>query len=88
MVKVVAKPIEMVSWTDSLGNIHPIRFRYIEKDESYRIVKIDRVAHKELEKLCGNHILVYRCYSTINGQQKIFEIKYELGSCKWILFKI
>lgn len=87
-MKVVATPIEMVSWTDSLGNIHPIRFRYIEKDESYKVIKVDRVAHKELEKLCGNDMLVYRCYTTINAQQKIFEIKYEIRTCKWILFKI
>lgn len=87
-MKVVAKPIEMVSWTDSLGNIHPIRFRYIEKDESYKVIKVDRVAHKELEKLCGNDMLVYRCYTTINAQKKIFEIKYEIRTCKWILFKI
>lgn len=87
-MKVVAKAIDMVSWTDSLGNIHPIRFRYIEKDESYRVIKIDRVVHKEMEKLCGNNMWIYRCCTTINGQQKIFELKYELGSCKWMLFKI
>ena len=26
-MKVVAKPIEMIAWTDEKGNINPIRFK-------------------------------------------------------------
>jgi hypothetical protein len=27
-MKIVAKPIEVVSWTDTKGNINPVRFKY------------------------------------------------------------
>lgn len=87
-MKVVAKPIEVVTWTDMKGNINPIRFRFLEKDESYKVIKINKVIHKDLEKLCGNPMIIYRCSAAVNGQQRLFEIKYELNTCKWILFKI
>ena len=87
-MKVIAKPIDMVSWTDKAGNVHPVRFRLQQVDESYVTIKVDRVVCKELEKLAGNKMLVYKCQSIIDGVQKIFELKYELGTCKWILYKI
>lgn len=87
-MKVVAKPIDVVTWTDRSGSIHPIRFRYIEKDESYKVIKINKVIHREKEKLCGNPMMIYHCSTTINGIEKFFELKYELSTCKWILFKI
>ena len=87
-MKVVAKPIDMVSWTDKEGNVHPVRFRLQQPDESYVTIKVDRVVCRELEKLAGNKMLVYKCQSIVGGVQKIFELKYELGTCKWILFKI
>lgn len=33
-------------------------------------------------------MLVYTCSAAIDGTEKIFEIKYDVESCKWILFKI
>ena len=87
-MKVVAKPIEVVSWTDKEGNIHPIRFRYENKEEEYVVIKINRIIYKSLEKLCGNPMMIYRCVTTTGGTERIFEIKYALNTCKWMLFKI
>lgn len=42
----------------------------------------------ESEKLAGNPMLVFRCQSVINNLNKIYEIKFELKTCKWILYKI
>jgi hypothetical protein len=88
IMKVVAKPIDMVCWIDSKGNICPIRFRYTEGDESYKVIKIDKVVSKDIEKFCGNNMLVFTCLSQIEGIQKKYELKYELSTCKWMLFKI
>lgn len=87
-MKVVAKPIEVVSWTDTNGNINPVRFKITNEDETISVVKIDRVICVDKQKLAGNEMLVFKCQSTINGVQKIYEIKYELRTCKFILFKI
>lgn len=87
-MKVLALPIEMVSYTDDKGSIRPVRFRIQLEDESVQVIKIDKVIVKETEKLAGNVMIVYKCQSLINNAVKLFEIKYELSTCKWILFKI
>ena len=87
-MKVVAKPIEMVAWTDTKGNINPVRFKLIKKDESSSVIKIDKVISVDKEKFAGNNMLVYKCQSVIKEVDRMYELKYELGTCKWILFKI
>lgn len=42
----------------------------------------------DLEKYCGNKVLVYTCSAVIDGIERIFEIKYDIEKCKWILYKI
>jgi hypothetical protein len=87
-MKVYAKPIEMISYTDNAGAIRPIRFRIQLENESVKVIKIDRVITKANEKLAGNNMIIYNCQSTIDGVRRLFEIKYELSTCKWILFKM
>ena len=87
-MKVLALPIEMISYTDNKGNIKPVRFRMQIDDELMQVIKIDKVLVKETEKLVGNIMIVYKCQSLIENVTKLFEIKYEISTCKWILFKI
>lgn len=87
-MKVVAKPIEVVSYTDDKGDLRPLRFRIQNEDQTTKVIKIDKVITKETEKLAGNYMLVFKCQSLIDNIQRIFEIKYELQTCKWMLFKI
>lgn len=87
-MKVVAKSIEMVAWFDKEGIPHPVRFRITNKDESCSVIKIDTVVTREKERLAGNEMFIFNCKSLINGTERMLQIKYELCSCKWILFKI
>ncbi|MFT5874092.1 MAG: hypothetical protein ACI8WT_003052 [Clostridium sp.] len=87
-MKVLALPIEMVSYTDNKGSIRPIRFRMQVDDEPMQVIKIDKVIVKESEKLAGNIMIVYKCQSLIDDTVKLFEIKYEIATCKWMLYKI
>ena len=87
-MKVLALPIEMVSYTDNKGSLRPVRFRMQIDEEPMQVVKIDKVIVKETEKFAGNIMIVYKCQSLIDNAIKLFEIKYELSTCKWILFKI
>lgn len=87
-MQVLAKPICVVSWTDEKGVIHPVRIKVQKEDESEVIIKVDRVIITEKEKLAGNEMLLFRCQSVINNQQRLFELKYELKTCKWMLFKM
>ena len=87
-MKVVAKPIEVVSYTDNKGDVKPLRIRIQNDDETLNVIRVDKVITKQTEKLAGNYMLVFKCESLIDNTSRLFEIKYELQTCKWILFKI
>lgn len=87
-MKVVAKPIEMIVWYERDGTPHPIRFRLKKEDEEWKTVKIEQVITIEKEKFAGNYMYLFRCQSLINGVQRLYELKYEMATCKWMLFKI
>lgn len=86
-MKVICKPIDMIAWFEKEGHVHPIKFRVHEGDES-RVIVIGRIRCASTEKLAGNLMYVFECESEIDGLLKIYEIKYEMATCKWILFKI
>lgn len=88
MVKVISKPIEMITYTDSNGEVRPLRFRVEAENNIRKVIKIDKIITKKKEKLAGNPMLVFKCQSAIGNMLKIFEIKYDLKDCKWILYKI
>jgi len=87
-MKIIAISIEMVAWTDEQGNIKPVRFRIANKDESISVIKVDKIISVKNEKLAGNFMQVYTCQSTIKGAERIYELKYELSTCRWILYKL
>jgi hypothetical protein len=87
-LKVIAKPIEMVAWFTMDGSPNPVRFRVEKEDESFETIRIDKIIHRTIEKLAGNNMIVYKCQSQLNGSERIYEIKYELSTCKWVLFKM
>jgi hypothetical protein len=88
VLKVVAKPIEVVAWFDNkIGTVHPVRFR-IMQNEAVTTVIIDKIIKQIEERLAGNYTLVFTCQSLINDTEKIYEIKYEIATHRWVLFKI
>jgi hypothetical protein len=78
----------MIAWFTKDGVPNPVRFRIEKENELLRVIKIDKIINKEIEKLAGNNTIVFKCQSTINEIDTTYEIKYELNTCRWILFKI
>lgn len=87
-MKVLMKPIEMIAWFTKDGLPIPLRYRITSEDKSDTVIKVDKILFKEEEKLAGNRMIVYRCESVINDTQRLFELKYELSTCKWYLYKM
>ena len=87
-MKVVAKPISVVARFPEKGMPEPVKFRLKNEDDSYTNVMIDKIIQSDMEKLAGNLMIVFRCQSLIGGVTKLYELKYELNTCKWVLFKI
>lgn len=87
-MKVVAKPIEMVAWFTVDGIPNPVRFRIKDEKQPWVVIKVNKIVTRSLEKYAGNEMLVFRCQSIMDGLEKIYELKYEKATCRWILFKI
>lgn len=87
-MKILMQPIEMIAWFTLEGAPNPLRYKMISDDASNVVVKVDRVVTRSEEKLAGNRMIIFRCQSEINGFLKLFELKYELNTCKWYLYKI
>ena len=85
-MKVVSKSIDVIALFEKDGGVKPLRFR-ISEDEEEKVIKINRVVNREIEKLAGNVMEKFVCIASVNGVERIFEIKYELLTKKWILFK-
>ena len=89
-MKVVSKSIDVIACFEKDGGVKPLRFR-ISEDEEEKVIKINRVVNRvvnrEIEKLAGNVMEKFVCIASVNGVERIFEIKYELLTKKWILFK-
>lgn len=87
-MKLLQKPIEVIAWFDSKGNLIPIKFRYFDDSEGFIKVKVDKVVEMRVDKFAGNKMYRYRCESDHNNVRKVFELCYELETCKWYLYKI
>ena len=74
-MKIVAKPIEVISYTDDKGDIRPLRFRLETEDNSVKVIKIDKVIVKETEKLAGNLMLVFKYQSLAKNKHKLDNLK-------------
>lgn len=85
-MKVVSKSIDVIAFFEKDGGVKTLRFR-ISEDEEEKVIKINRVVNREIEKLAGNVMEKFVCIASVNGVERIFEIKYELLTKKWILFK-
>ena len=87
-MKILMKSIETIAWFTVDGYPTPIRFRFSDKDIGNIIIPVQQILFSEEEKYAGNRMILYRCQSNINDILKEFELKYEIDTCKWFLYKM
>ena len=82
----IARTIQMIAWFDEKGKINPIKFKYNNEDEENKVIFINKILNRNLEKLAGNLMWKFTCSSVIDGVECIYNIKYDLINGRWILF--
>jgi hypothetical protein len=87
-IKALMQPVDMISWFTRDGVPTPIKYRLSGEDAARLTVRVDRIMERKEEKRAGNRMLVFKCRSMIDGTEKIYEIKYEVNTCRWYLYKI
>ena len=84
-MKIYMKKIKMIAWFTENGVLTPMKFQIATDDDEPATIKVDNVTERSEEKLAGNRMIIYRCQSLINGVEKQYELKYEIGSCLNVL---
>ncbi len=87
-MKVLMKPIEMIAWFSEDKHPIPLRYRIDSEDGDKVVIKIDRILYSQDEKLVGNKIISYQCEGQVNNLHKVFQIKYDISSCKWYVYSL
>ncbi|MDQ7094242.1 hypothetical protein REC12_11640 [Desulfosporosinus sp. PR] len=82
-MKILMAPIEMIAWFDIPGTPRPIRFRH-----DGNIVKVEMITKISEEGPVIKQTKIYDCQSEIHGQMRQFQLKYELSTCRWFLWKM
>lgn len=86
-MKVLMKPIEMIALFNEDQYPTPLRYRVETKSSEKVVISISKIIFREEEKIAGNRMILYRCQSVIN-REMIYELKYDIGACKWYIFKM
>ena len=87
-MKVYMKNIEVIAWFKYNEHPVPIKFRLENKEGENIVISINRIIFSGEEKLAGNRMIVYRCSSVISNIERVYELKYEVDSCNWYLYKL
>lgn len=87
-MKIYMKNIEVIAWFKPEKDPVPIRFKMETIDGENIVVSIGRVVFSQQEKIAGNRMILYRCSSIISDRERLYELKYEIESCKWFLYKL
>ncbi len=78
-MKILNEPIKVMAVFNTDGKIEPVKFRLDDK-----VVKIEKIMKIYEENIVGNIRIVFVC---IHNGKDIFELKYEIDSNTWFLFK-
>lgn len=83
-MKIYMRPIQVICVHDYDGTLTPIKWQVRGRDP----VLIDRIQEQHQEKIAGIPTLVYRCQSLIGDRERLYELKYEVLTHVWYLYKM
>ena len=79
----IASDIEVVAKFKKNENPIPIKFKIVNSDGSFAIIKIDKILSSNKENLAGLESFVYNCQSEADGESINYQIRFFLRSCTW-----
>lgn len=87
-MKRLRKPVEAIVLFDPKGNPVPIKFRYFDDAEELVTIRVDKITKRDVDKFAGNRMLKFTCQTLIGNQIKPFELRFEIDTSRWYLYKI
>ena len=80
--------IEMISVCDSDGKLTPLRFRMEDESHCLQTVPIMQVLYSNPIQYAGIDAIQYLCKATLEGREKLFELRYTIKTHRWSLFRV
>lgn len=87
-MKMYNKEITVISMTETDGTITPIKWRIMDEAEGYHTYKILKVMKRQKRRIAGHMTYELLCETEINGSSRPCELRYNIESSQWKLFKI
>jgi len=87
VMKILNKPIDMISYHTATGEVKPIKFKLQEANE-VQTVKIDYIIDQVRERYLGKPLIRYICVSVIDGISKRYELLFYPETIQWVLYKL
>jgi hypothetical protein len=87
-VKIYDKPIDVIDRINVKGEHTPLKFRVMDEEGAYKSFKIESILCKDELKIRGQRVLVFECTTIINDVVMPLQLRFNVTSCKWVLFKI
>ncbi|MDO5725585.1 MAG: hypothetical protein Q4P29_04695 [Tissierellia bacterium] len=66
----------------------PVKFRIMDEQLQPKTVIIYKYEGAKFDKRAGNKMIFYKCQAVINDLLRPIELKYEIDSMNWYLFKV
>ena len=79
--------IQLIAVTSTLGDITPIRFRYENGEHELVTVNVDEIHAKKEMTIGKGGSIIYTCASLIDETKMLYQLRYEIGTHKWIFMK-
>lgn len=80
-------PIQLIAVTSTLGDITPLRFRYENGEHEIITVNVDEIHAKKEMTIGKGGSIIYTCASAIDETKMLYQLRYEIGTHKWIFMK-
>lgn len=87
-MEVLLKPVEVVASFTPEGRISPIRFRVITEETGYETIYISTISRRRRERTGKSFIDIYTCTGQVMGKEKLLELKHEIATGEWSLYRM
>ena len=80
-------PVDVISVCSADGSIKPLRIRLEDENHQLLRVDIDEIISTREIQYVGIEAHVFLCRAMIQGQERMFELKYTIRTHSWCILR-
>ncbi len=80
-------PVQMIACCDANGAMQPLRFRFEDGTHALRTVQVREVVDCREHSYVGIEAFFFLCRAVLDGQEKLYELKYTVHTHRWALLR-